>query len=300
MSRWFPRPWVRLLLDDPAGMRRIAATCPEFAELQTKPALCSVGPGVLARLTIGPLDPATARACYPDGAPDVGAILDLSGGDPTDDTRLGCRAPDPTLNRMAREYAANMRMLLRNPADPDDLDDPPSLARVRAVVRAAVRVAEHAMGVVVPEARTSYTVPDFVERSDRNDDLQSIPGRLTLTAYKVNRTGSWLQSQGNIVYALPEVGVCLRVFDPKYAAEVVNALISDMQTWAYAPPEGEELELLGERWRVSRAGVGVWLVAERDHQSADACEASRHANYQASFSTIAQQQFAAMHFVDAT
>src|SRR5512140_918727 len=125
--------------------------------------------GVLARLTIGPLDPATARTCYPDGAPDVGAILDLSGGDPTDDTRLGCCAPDPILNRMARESAANMRVLLHNPADPDDLDDPPSLATVRAVVRAAVRVAEHAIGVVVPEARAHYTVPDFVDATTWRD-----------------------------------------------------------------------------------------------------------------------------------
>src|SRR5512140_3627327 len=68
---------------------------------------------------------------------------------------------DPILNRMARESAANMRVLLYNPADPDDLDDPPSLARVRAVVRAAVRVAEHAIGVVVPEARAHYTAMHF-------------------------------------------------------------------------------------------------------------------------------------------
>ena len=274
----FPRVWIRLLLDRPARIRDIAKSCPEFGDHQS--AMFQVAPGVVARFLARPLDEATRIACGVTG--DARAVLDLSGGE-LGYLRQGKCSPDPLENARAR--------LAVESSD----DDVPELARVRAVMRAALRAAPHAESIAIPEARASFSREEFLERSESNDNLRHIPGRTTLTALERDQAGRWLQTQGNILYGVPEVGfLTIDYSDPMDAMSVIRPLEADMKTWGYAPPEGEIV--MGD-WRVSRQGVGVWL--EPCDAGTDVLVESRHANYQASFASIARNQFKAMPIVQA-
>lgn len=168
---------------------------------------------------------------------------------------------------------------------------------MRAVLTLARRAAPHAVAVVVPDARTGYSPAHFLERT-REDvrDTQRIAGETVLRTFDVDRAGRWVQTMGQVLYGLLELGLCvLELRSPQDALGILRELGADMMTWGYAPPEGEEVSVSGRRWGVSRAGLAVWL--DPVGASPAFLQQSRAANAHATFGAIARAQLRATRLI---